>query len=192
MRVDNCYTLKGAYIKGMQHEKLKDVVEKYITRDYPIEDILSRADQEHAAVDCDGLTGAYGDIYSSLTKVRHLADVIVKDAEKVMLLLDGAGAVEEVTELVAKIQTGESALFDESVDVVFMWETVAEYTHELKKYIRSDSRSNSLDQMRGDLKSIIATYTRIAGAAARFVPIMERSLESVANNRVGMQTTVGG
>ncbi len=62
----------------------------------------------------------------------------------------------------------------------------------MKKYIRADSGSDSLEQMRSDLKSIISTYKKIADAAAGFVPIMERSIESVENNRAGMQTIVGG
>jgi len=169
----------GAHIEGMEHARLKDVIERFITRDYPIEDILNKADKEREKADLDGLRSAYDGIFHSLDHVRTMAQSIVKDAEEVMEIFNSSGVTREVSELVARIQKDEKRLFDESVDVVFMWETVVEYTYELRKYIRADADDGLLDLVRKDLESIITTYSKIGEAAGRFIPIVKDAIKSV-------------
>ncbi len=176
----------GAYIEGMEHMTLKEVQEKYVGEDYPIEEILAKADIRVQKIDFDGLLNAYEDIHISLKKIRAMAVSIIRDANKVKNIFDSKGLTHEMAGHVGKIQDKEKKLFKESCNVIFMWETVVEYTYELKEYLREDVEKGSLEQVSNDLNSIITTYTRVREAAERFIPIMENAIERVVAHRDGV------
>lgn len=182
----------GAYIEGMEHTTLRDVIDRFITEDRPIEEILAKADAEREEVDFDGLLVAYGDISASLGKLKAMAASIVKDGKKALKIFNSTGLTPEISALVSKIQRKEKKLFNESSNAVFMWETVVEYTYELKEYLREDVEKGSLDQIRNDLESIITTYDKVREAADRFIPIMERAMKIVEESRDGKYIITGG
>ncbi len=169
----------GAYIEGMEHMTLKEVQEKYVSKDYPIEDILSMAESSVQKIDYDGLLSSYTAILTSLKKIKAMALSIIGDVNKVKKIFDIKGLSPEMTGHVGRIQDKEKKLFKESHNVIFMWETVVEYTYELKEYLREDIEKGSVDQIARDLKSIKTTYVNVRDAAGRFIPIMEHSIERV-------------
>jgi len=176
----------GAYIEGMEHMTLKEVQEKYVTKDYPIEEILTKADNSVQKIDLKGLLKAYEEILASLKKIRGMAVSIIKDANKVKKIFDSKGLNHEMAGYVGEIQEKEKKLFKESLNVIFMWETVVEYTYELKEYLREDVEKGSPEQVRKDLESIITTYTKVREAAQRFIPIMEIAIGKVEAHRDGV------
>jgi len=169
----------GAYIEGMDHMTLKEVQEKYVTKDYPVEEILSKADSSVQKIDYDGLLNSYGVILTSLKKIKTMAASIVRDVNKVKKIFDSKGLSHEMTRHVERIQEKEKKLFKESQNVIFMWETVVEYTYELKEYLREDIEKGSVDQIARDLKSIKTTYIKVRESAERFIPILEHSIERI-------------
>jgi hypothetical protein len=182
----------GAYIEGMEHKTLQEVIDTSITKTHPIEKIIEEAGKGRDGVDLEGLIVAYGEILASLCKISKMAVFIVKDAERLQKKFDRSGLTPEMASLVVNIQRNEKKLFDESSNVIFMWETVVEYTYELKEYLREDVEKGSLDQIRNDLESIVTTYTKIGEAADRFIPIMERSVKFVRERKDKTNTTSGG
>lgn len=182
----------GAYIEGMEHTTLQELADKFMTEERPIEEILTKADNERAGVDFDGLLDEYEQIHTSLGKIASMSAFIVKSANKVLKSFNISGLSPEMLSSVSKIQRKEKKLFDESLKVVFMWETVVEYTYELKEYLRADVEKGSLDQIRGDLESIITTYTKVEEASDRFIPIMEKAIKDVKGAIDTAHTTSGG
>lgn len=169
----------GAFIEGMEHITLKEAIESFIKEEKPIEDILMGADREMRSVDLDGLFKAYEDMAGSLGKMKKMAENIVKNGRKALKIVDNSGLTNELSVIIEKISSKEHALFDESSNVIFMWETVVDYIYELKEYLREDVEHGTVEQFQKDLESVIKTYTRIRDTSVRFIPVMNHSIEII-------------
>jgi len=172
----------GAYIEGMEHTTLQDVIDRYVKDGASVEEIITDAEKVKKNVDVQGLLEAYQDMKGSLLKIKKEASGIAKSAGKALKICNNAGITSELSQIIDKVMASEKKLFDESTNVIFMWETVVEYTYELKEYLREDVEHGSVEQFQKDLQRVIKSYSKVRDTAGRFISIMNLSLETIKSN----------
>ncbi len=178
IRVVNA-TEGGAFIKGMEHKPLKEVISKYILDPEPVEDILASAAAMRPEVDTAGLVEAFKRLELNVALVSKLSSQIVAEAEKMRTAFQMKGLRTELGDNLGKIRKKEKKLFNAARKVAFLWEALVEYTYDLKSYLKEAVDRSTEDQFSKDIERTIRTYTEVRKKCDLFAPMVREGLSYV-------------
>ncbi len=177
VRVINA-TEGGAYIKGMEHMPLREVIDKYITEDVGIEDRIRDAEKEPPARDLKGLLGSFQKMLRSLKDISKLARNIIGEAKHVKERSMTSGISISFKENIKKLKRFESRLFRKSEDARFIWEALVAYTYRLKEKLKEEEEDMQREFVR-NLDTVIQSYENVDRMAKRFIPRLEESVDYI-------------
>ncbi len=127
----------GAYIEGMEHVSLSEVINTCIKKEFPIDEVIADAVAKRAEPDIEGLAKSFESMQKGLKEMKRAADSILREIELVKRSVKGNTAPPEAMKAVARIKKLEDRLFREAESSPFIWETLTEATCELKSYQKS-------------------------------------------------------
>ncbi len=169
----------GAYIKGMEHIPLKEVIRRYIKTDAHIEDTITSAEKEPPQRDLKGLMDSFQKMLKSLKDISHLARKIICEAEYMKNKSRLAGISPSFKENIRRLKQLESKLFKKSEDVIFLWEALVAYTYRLKEELKEEEEDIKKEFMK-NLDTVIESYRNVDTMAKRFIPRLEESAGYIA------------
>ncbi len=164
----------GAYINGMDHIPLKEVIDKYITKDAGIEEKIEQAESEPPARDLQGLMKSFQKMHKSLKDISRLARKIICEAKHVKERSEASGISVSFKDNIKKLKQLESKLFKRSEDAKFIWEALVSYTYKLKEELKEEEEDLRKEFIK-NLDTVIGSYERVDKMAKRFIPSLERS-----------------
>jgi len=176
IRVFNA-TEGGAFIKGMEHRTLKEVISKYILDPAHIEEVLSTAEALTPAVDTAGLVEAFKRLKVNVALVSKLSSQITMEAQKMKTAFQMKGLRTELGNNLDKIRKKEKKLFNAARKVAFLWEALVEYTYDLKSYLKEEVDRSTEDQFSKDIDRTIRTYKEVKKKCDLFLPMINDGLE---------------
>lgn len=178
LRVFNA-TEGGAFIEGMEHTTLKEVIDGYIRETAPIEEILERAEALSPEVDSEGLVEAFKNLEKNTALISKLSSQIIAEGEKMKTAFRVRGLHGELGANLEKIRAKEKKLFNRARKVSFIWEALVEYTFELKSYLKEEKDESTEGQFSKDIDRTIRTYTEVKKKCDLFLPMINDGLETV-------------
>ncbi len=178
IRVFNA-TEGGAFIKGMEHMSLKEVITGHILGAAPVEEILERAEALRPEVDAGGLVEAFKTLEKNVALVSSLCSQIIREAGRMKAAFHMRGLCTELGNNLDRIRNKEKKLFKAARKVSFLWEALVEYTYDLKSYLKEEKENSTDVQFRKDMERTIRTYREVRKKCALFLPMIRDGLESV-------------
>jgi len=178
IRVVNA-TEGGAFIQGMEHKTLKEVISKYILDPAPVEEILSSAEALRPEVNTEGLVEAFKRLELNVALVSKLSSQIVAEAEKMRTAFQMKGLRTELGNNLEKIRKKEKKLFNTARKVAFLWEALVEYTYDLKSYLKEEQELTTEGQFSRDMNRTIRTYMEVRKKCDLFAPMVSEGLSGV-------------
>ena len=167
----------GAYIEGMDHRPLKEVIEEYITEVHPIEDIISGAESGERGIDIDKLTSSFESMQRSVRSITKISKRIVKEAKRAEKIHDKMGLVIELKKHLDKITRAEEELFEEIGDVHFIWEALSEHTYKLKMFIKAQGKKDGDDDYKDDINIMISSYKFVDDTCSKILKILDEKVD---------------
>jgi len=178
LRVFNA-TEGGAFIKGMEHTSLEKVINKYIKKPVPIEEILLRGEALSPDVDTEGLVEAFKSLEKNVTLVSKLSQEIMSEAGRMKASFNIRGLHTDLVSNLDKIKKKEKKLFNLARKVSFLWEALVEYTYDLKNYLKEEADKSTEDQFSKDIDRTIRTYGEVRKKCLLFLPMIREGLTVV-------------
>ncbi len=169
----------GAYIKGMEHLPLKDVIERHMKGSVPVDEILDGAASVRPAVDREGLVEAFGTLEKNVGLVSKWSSDIVRETQRLKTAFLARGLCPELAHPLEKIRKKEKKLFKAALKVSFLWEALVEYTYDLKGYLREDEDESTRVQFEKDLERTMQTYNEVRKKCQLFLPMIREGLETL-------------
>ncbi len=168
----------GAYIEGMEHTTLKEVIDNFIVSSKPVEEIIQEAESSRPPIDYDGLSGSFNDMEKDIKRIQRLATDILKEARSMKRTVERKGMSLELQKNLARIKRLEERLFDKTRYVSFIWEALSEYTFELKKYLR-DTIDDEEERFKKDIDTMVHSYTAIRDVCGKLVPLIDEGKDTI-------------
>ncbi|MBI5643157.1 MAG: motility associated factor glycosyltransferase family protein [Deltaproteobacteria bacterium] len=162
----------GAYIEGMEHSTLKEVLAGYIRDGLDIDKIVREAKEARTKTDYPALIESFTQMKKSLGVIRKTAQGIFKEVRGARTELKRNGLTLGLKKHADRIKALEEDVFRESENARFIWEALIENTYKLKQYLR-DEGETSATGFEKDLDAIEASYKRIDEICQRFGPKLE-------------------
>lgn len=175
----------GAYIEGMVHTTLREALGRHVAVPVDVAGIMDEAVSHRPPVDTAGLKASFEKALESIKEIRRLSALILKTARGIKNRLKG-GLSPEFTSRIDKIKRLESRLFDATGDSAFIWETLSAYTYILKEYLREEEEGTTEEQFERNLKSLIDSYGKFEEMSGRFIPVLEKAIETVNEEEAAM------
>ncbi len=166
----------GAFIKGMEHVTLKEVISGHIKKTMPIEKILESAGAMRPNVDTAGLVEAFKTLVKNVTLVSKLSGEIIKEGGKMKAAFHISGLRMELGKNLEKIRKKEKRLFNAARNVAFLWEALVEYTYDLKSYLKENKDDSTEGQFGKDIDRTIRTYIEVEKKCDLFLPMINSGL----------------
>ncbi len=183
IRVYNA-TEGGAFIKGMEHISLKEVIERDLRECAPVDKILQRGESTPPDIDINGLIESFTNIEDKVGLVAKLSGKIIKDAGILKVAFISRGLHTELGGRLDGIRKKERRLFKAVCEVSFLWEALVEYTYDLKQYLKEDEDISTEDQFRKDIERTIRTYKEVRKMCLLFLPKISEALALVRGMRL--------
>ncbi len=168
----------GAYIKGMEHMPLKEVMDRYITEDAGIEDRIRKAEKEPPRRDLKGLLDSFQKMLRSLKDISQLARNIMGEAKYVKERSMTSGISISFKDNIKRLKRFESRLFKRSEDARFLWEALVAYTYKLKEELKEEEEDLQKEFIK-NLDTVIQSYENVNRMAKRFIPRLEESVNYI-------------
>jgi len=169
----------GAFIKGMEHITLKEVIARDLQEPVAVEKILRLGESTHPDVDIHGLIESFTKLENKVCLVAKLSGEIVREGGKLRADLISRGLRTELSVKLDKIRKKERRLFKAVCEVSFLWEALVEYTYDLKDYLKEDEDASTEEQFKKDIDRTIRTYQEIKKMCLVFVPMISEALLKV-------------
>jgi hypothetical protein len=169
----------GAFIEGMEHTTLADVIERYATKEIELDSIVDAAVRERKAADLPCAINSLVQMRDGLIYIKRQAGQIVKEVLKMKASFLVSGLTLALQENNSRIVKKEKALFDKTAKVPFLWEALSSYTHELKEHLRDDRPESQKEQFKTEIKVIEKTYREVGGMAKRLLPLFDETLRKL-------------
>ncbi|MEE9542687.1 MAG: hypothetical protein V3V95_02755, partial [Thermodesulfobacteriota bacterium] len=175
----------GAFIEGMEHTTLADVIERYIKDEKPVERILEDAERAKPPVDYDGLLDSFREMLENTIEIGKLSRYILKESAKVKKRFKKTGLHADLLKNIDKIKGLEKELFDKAEKVIFLWEALMACTIKHKEYLKEEIVSDEQEQFGRDLDSMIKIYKEVVDIAKKFKPVLTTAIETVERYEKG-------
>ncbi len=176
LRVYNS-TEGGAYIKGMEHLPLAEVIEQHLKGPVPVEKILDEAGAVRPDVNAGGLLEAFRGLEKHVGLVLNLSSEIIREAGRLKRAFLEKGLSLELSGPIERIRKKEKKLFKAALKVSFLWEALVEYTYDLKGYLREEEDGSARIQFEKDIERTIRTYSEVRKMCLLFKPMIGHGLE---------------
>jgi len=169
----------GAYIEGMEHISLKEALERHVTEDKPVEEIIRDVETHRPPIDYAGLMGSFTRMKEAVALSGELAARIVKESERLMKKFRKGGMGPSLAGPVSRIREIEREIFDSGGEAEFIWDSLAFQTHQLKDYLRKEKSSDDARQFIKDANTTCEAYRNVRDTCNRFVPMIEEAVETI-------------
>jgi hypothetical protein len=187
VRVINA-TEGGAYIEGMEHTTLAEVIERYVKSEFALDDVIAAAVAARKAPDLNAIAASVADMQKSLKEIGRIADAINREVLLLKKELARENGACEAGRMVAKIKRLEDGLFKAAECYPFIWETLTASICELKEYLRdTDAGSKGIEK---DIEAIQTAYGKLSKACAKFTPVLKRAESALKSS--GRASCAGG
>ncbi|MBW7956379.1 MAG: motility associated factor glycosyltransferase family protein [Deltaproteobacteria bacterium] len=163
----------GAYIEGMEHVPLSQVLERYVKNEVSLDEIIDAARSSAKTADLKGLSLSLEAMQMKLKEAGRFADSILKEVSSVRKLLRDHLDPREIEAGVIRIKRLEERLFKSAESSPFIWEALMEYTYRLKERLRSGPDEGDPEkQIREELESMASSYGMISEVCGRYRPVL--------------------
>ncbi|MBI5587670.1 MAG: motility associated factor glycosyltransferase family protein [Deltaproteobacteria bacterium] len=181
----------GAYIEGMEHTTLKDVLDRYVHKEVDLDGVISTAVTDRRAVDYDGLIASFEDMQRVLKNMNGIAAVVLKEVRAAKRLFEKNGLSPELRKNADRIKRLEERLFDAGGSS-FIWESLVENTYNLKSDLRDDAERNDSGRFKKALDDIRASYTKIVAMCRKYRPVLDKTIKTLKQSRSSASATGNG
>lgn len=164
----------GAYIEGMEHTTLAEVIERHVKNGIDIDEVIKRSALSRPAPDFHSLAASVGEMYKALKEIGNIADAITREVATFRKELGREDARSVAGKRVAKIKKLEDDLFRAAERSPFIWEALSAWIYELKEYLRKDAQAGS-EGVKGDIDAIHLAYRKVSQACSKYMPILDRA-----------------
>lgn len=164
----------GAYIEGMEHTTLAEVIEKYVKNEVQLDDVIAAAVTKRATPDLPAIALSIDDMHKSLKEIGRIADAINREVSQLKKELGREGGTLEAGRKAARVKRLEEELFKAAENSPFIWEALMASICELKEYLRGevDAGSKGIEK---DIEAIQTAYGKLAKGCAKFLPVLMRA-----------------
>ena len=164
----------GAYIEGMEHATLAEVIEKYVKKEVPLDAVIAAAVLKRPMPDLSALAASIEDMKKGLKEIGRIADAITREVFLLKRELGREGGAPEAVRKAAKVKRLEYELFKAAESSPFIWETLMASICELKEYLRAEGDGGSKG-IEKDIEAIQTAYGKLSKGCAKFVPVLMRA-----------------
>jgi len=164
----------GAYIEGMEHTTLAEVIEKYVKKEVPLDAVIAAAVLKRPMPDLSALAASIEDMKKGLKEIGRIADAITREVFLLKRELGREGGAPEAGRKAAKVKRLEDELFKAAESSPFIWETLMASICELKEYLRAEGDGGSKG-IEKDIEAIQTAYGKLSKGCAKFVPVLMRA-----------------
>ncbi|MBI2399733.1 MAG: motility associated factor glycosyltransferase family protein [Deltaproteobacteria bacterium] len=168
----------GAYIEGMEHTALAEVIEKYVKNEIRLEDIIAQAVAKRTSPDLPLIALSIDEMHKGLKEIGRIADAINREVSQLKKELGREGGTLEAGRKAARVKRLEEELFKAAESSPFIWETLMASICELKEYLRGDADAGSKG-IEKDIEAIQTAYGKLAKGCAKFLPVLTRAVASL-------------
>lgn len=166
----------GAYIEGMEHTALREVIDKYMRKDIDLCGIIDEAVEKRTPPDFNSLRALFEEMRDNVNKMRGDSLDLMKEVTTAQKKYGEKGLSIEMNSNVDRIRRKEEALFKKIDSVPFIWESLTAYTYRLKEYLREEEDSKG-GRFKKDLQAMFNSYENISDMCGRFLPVLDGSIE---------------
>lgn len=159
----------GAYIEGMEHTTLAEVIEKYAKSEFMLDDVISRAVAKRPTPDLSLIAESIDGMQKSLKEIGRIADAINREVSQLKKEL-GRDTIEAARKA-ARVKRLEEELFKAAESSPFIWETLMASICELKEYLRGEADAGSKG-IEKDIEAIQTAYGKLAKGCAKFSVVL--------------------
>ena len=164
----------GAYIEGMEHATLAEVIEKYVKNEVKLDAVIAGAVAKRAYPDLPAIAASINGMHKSLKKIGRIADATNREVSQLKKELGREGGTLEAGRKAAKVKRLEDELFKAAESSPFIWETLIASICELKEYLRRDADAGSKG-IEKDIEAIQTAYGKLAKGCAKFSAVLMRA-----------------
>ncbi len=181
VRVINA-TEGGAYIDGMEHTTLKQVLDTCLNGEIRMDETIDDAVASRPRIDYTALIGSFRETAAVLSRVNRLSASILKEAAEAKKTFRKKGLTADLKGNIDRIKRLEESVFDESDRAKFIWEALVNNTYALKEYLKEDTDKGAGEgvQFLRDLEAVIASYRSMTEVCRRFGRRFEEAAESIS------------
>ncbi|MBE7414793.1 MAG: motility associated factor glycosyltransferase family protein [Deltaproteobacteria bacterium] len=163
----------GAYIEGMEHLPLSQVLERYARNDVQLDEVIKAARSSAKPADLKGLSSSLEAMQMKLKEAGRFADSILKEVSSIRKLLRDHLDPREIESGVARIKRLEERLFKSAESSPFIWEALMEYTYRLKERLRDEHDENDPEKLiRRELDSMASSYGKVRETCGKYGPVL--------------------
>ncbi len=173
----------GAYIEGMEHTTLRDVLERHVREEIDLEGIISKAVSERKPVDFDGLVSSFKNTGKALAEMKGVAGAVLKEVRTAKRLFGKNGLTPELKRNADRIKALEERLFKLG-GASFIWEALVENTYSLKGGLKEDQGASDSKRFEKALDDTNTSYRKISAMCARFIPVLAKAAKTLAAVRL--------
>lgn len=180
----------GAYIEGMEHVALAEVLEKYVKKAFSVDDAINEALSRRQPVDLPGIAGSIEQMNKALKEIGRIADAITRE---VALLKRGLGRQDasiEAPRMIGKVKRLEEELFRTAESSPFIWEALVASVCELKEYLRGDSEEGSKG-IEKDIEAIRTAYGKLSKGCSKFSGVLASAAASLRAASMNVKGAAG-
>lgn len=173
VRVINA-TEGGAYIEGMEHAALAEVIERFVKNDIQLDEIMGWAAALRKAPDLASLAASIDQMHKCLKEIGRIADAITREVSQVKKEMNREGGQIEANRKAARVKRLEEELFDAAERSPFIWDALMASVCELKEYLRGEAEEGSKG-IEKDIEAVHQAYKKVSDASAKFIPVLRRA-----------------
>ncbi|MCC6503600.1 MAG: motility associated factor glycosyltransferase family protein [Deltaproteobacteria bacterium] len=177
----------GAYIEGMEHATLSEVLEKYVKNTFPIDEAIDEAVSRRQLADLPRINDSIDQMNKALKEIGRIADAITREVALLKKGLSRQDAPIEAPRMIDKVKRLEEELFRAAESSPFIWETLIASICELKEYLREDAEAGSRG-IEKDIEAIRTAYGKLSKGCSKFSGVLASaaaSLRSVSIDEKG-------
>lgn len=168
----------GAFIEGMEHAALAQVLDRYVKEEVPIDALVSDAVGRRRGPDFPALSGSVHAMQMSLKEIGRAADAITREVSRLRKDLSREGGQRDAARRAGRVKRLEDVLFRTAERSPFIWETLMASICELKEYLRAEEKAGS-NAVENDVEAVMKAYGKLAKACAKFVPVLAKAKEAL-------------
>ncbi|CAG1065585.1 hypothetical protein BAC1_01169 [uncultured bacterium] len=183
VRVINA-TEGGAYIDGLEHTTLAEVLEKYVKNEVQLDAMIAGAVARRVLPDIPAITASLEEMNNSLKEIGRLADSIYREVSSLKRELGREGGTLKAGRKAAKVKRLEEGLFQAAERSPFIWETLMASIFELKEYLREEAHGGTKG-IEKDIEAIQKAYGALSKGCAKFVPVLTAAASSLKSRGEG-------
>lgn len=168
----------GAFIEGMVHTTLAQVLEQHVREEVQIDLLVSDAVGRRQRADLPALSNSVNAMQMSLKEIGRAADAITREVSRLRKDLSREGGQKDAARRAGRVKRLEDVLFRAAERSPFIWETLMASICELKEYLRAEEKEGSKG-LENDVEAVMKAYGKLAKACAKFVPVLAKAKEAL-------------